>query len=74
VSGRLVIAMNRAVQYVPCVMHNCIMVKIGGKRKTYKVCKTHVNFTKSGGEIWKSSGEKKISGNRGENDYRLKSR
>jgi len=26
------------------------MVKLGGKRKTQKVSKKHVNFTKSGGE------------------------
>jgi len=31
---------RRGVQYVHCVMHKCIMVKRGGKRKTHKVCKT----------------------------------
>src|SRR6218665_1929136 len=36
-----------------------------GKRKTHKVCKKHVNFTKSGREIWKISGMKN-SRNRGE--------
>ena len=30
----------RGVQYA------CIVVKVGGKRKTQKVCKKHVNFTK----------------------------
>ena len=36
----------RGVQYVHCVMRKCIMVKLGGKRKTHQVCKKHVNFTK----------------------------
>jgi len=27
------------------------MVKLGGKRKTQKVCKKHANFTKSGGKF-----------------------
>src|SRR6218665_3725148 len=31
----------RGVQYMHCVMHKCIMVKLGGKRKTHKVCKKH---------------------------------
>ena len=52
---------GRGVQYLHCVMHKCIMVKLGGKQKTHEVCnlrvKNHVNFTKSeekfgkGGEI-----------------------
>jgi len=32
-------AITRGVQYVHCVMHKCIMVKVGGKRNTRKVCK-----------------------------------
>ena len=28
------------IQYVHCVMHKCIMVKLGEKRKTQKVCKS----------------------------------
>jgi|SRR6218665_1852129 len=36
-----------------------------GKRKTHKVCKKHVNFTKSRGEICKSRGEIIIFPNRG---------
>ena len=32
-------------------MHKCIMVKVGGKRKTHKVCKKHVNFTEVWGKI-----------------------
>src|SRR6218665_581199 len=37
---------GRGVQYVHCVMHKCIMVKVGGKRNTCKACKKHVNFQK----------------------------
>jgi len=33
---------SRGVQYVYCVMHKCIMVKVGGKRNTRKVRKKHV--------------------------------
>src|SRR6218665_1242140 len=36
--------MVRGVQYVHCVMQKCIMVKVWGKRKTYKVCKKTCNF------------------------------
>ena len=39
----------RGVQYVQGVMHKCIMVKVGGKRNTHKVCKKQVNFSKIGG-------------------------
>src|SRR6218665_2410576 len=40
----------RGVQYVHCVMHKCIMVKVERKRKTRKVCKIkHFNSTKSWG-------------------------
>jgi len=35
-----------------CVMHKCIMVKLGGNEK-HKVCKKHKNFTKSGGKFAK---------------------
>ena len=31
------------------VMHKCIMVKVGGKRNTRKVCKKQVNLSKTGG-------------------------
>jgi len=35
----------RGVQaYVHCVMHKCIMVKLGGKRNTHKVCKKTRKF------------------------------
>src|SRR6218665_2506132 len=39
---------NRGVQYLHWVMHKCITVKVGGKRNTHKVCKKHVNFSKTG--------------------------
>jgi len=32
----------------------------GGKRKTQKACKKHVNFTKSGGKFAKVGGNKEI--------------
>ena len=35
------------------VMHKCIMVKVGWKRNTHKVCKKQVNFYKSGGKFFK---------------------
>ena len=31
-------SLTTSVQYVHCVMHKCIMVKVGGKRKTHKAC------------------------------------
>ena len=43
--------MSRGVQYMHCVMHKCIMVKVGGTRKSQKACTTHGNLTKSG-RIW----------------------
>ena len=43
-----------------CLMHKCIMVKVGGKRKTHKVCKKHVDFTKSGGKFGKVEGKEKF--------------
>src|SRR6218665_2470911 len=47
----------RGVQYVHWVMHKCIMVKIGGRRNTRKVCKNQVNLSKTGWEIGQSKGE-----------------
>ena len=44
----------RGVQYVHWVMHKCIMVKVGGKRNTRKVCKKQVNLCKTGGKICQS--------------------
>src|SRR6218665_935455 len=38
---------GRGVQYVHWVMHKCIMVKVGGKRNTRKVCKKQVNLSKT---------------------------
>ena len=55
----------RGVQYVHWVMHKCIMVKVGGKRNTYKVCKKQVNSFKTGGEIFESRGEIIIFANQG---------
>ena len=53
----------RGVQYVHWVMHKCIMVKVGGKRNTQKVCKKQVNFSKTEGGIFQS---------RGNNNFRKK--
>src|SRR6218665_1366030 len=47
----------RGVLYVHWVMHKCIIVKVGGKRYTQKVCKKQVNLSKTGGNIFKSRGE-----------------
>jgi len=44
---------TRGVQYVHWVMHKCIMVKVGEKRNTHKVCKKQVNFSKTGGTFLK---------------------
>ena len=44
---------SRGVQYVHWVMHKCIMVKVGGKRNTHKVCKRQVNFCENRGEFVK---------------------
>src|SRR6218665_349881 len=46
----------RGVQYVHWLMHKCIMVKVGGKRNTHKVCKKQVNFYKTGGKFVKVGG------------------
>jgi len=48
------------------VMHKCIMVKVGGKRNTRKVCKNQVNLCKTGGKFVKVGREIIISRNRGE--------
>src|SRR6218665_1740615 len=55
----------RGVQYVHWVMHKCIMVKVGGKRNTRRVCKKQVNLFKRG-EICQSMGEIIISSKQGE--------
>src|SRR6218665_3443696 len=52
----LISALSRGVQYVHWVMHKCIMVKVGGKKYTRKVCKKQVNFRKTGGKIVKVGG------------------
>ena len=44
---------RRGVQYVHCVMHKCIMVKVGGGKEKHKICKKYVNLTKSGGHFFK---------------------
>src|SRR6218665_1074192 len=46
----------RGVQYVHCVMHKCIMVKLGGNEK-HKVCKKHVNCRKLGLKFAKVGGK-----------------
>src|SRR6218665_607380 len=38
-------------------MHKCIMVKVGGKRNTRKVCKKQVNLSKTGGKFVKVGGK-----------------
>jgi len=45
---------------VHCVMHKCIMVKVGGNEKHIKYVKTHVNLMKTEWEILKSMGERII--------------
>src|SRR6218665_3653551 len=57
---------GRGVQYVHWVMHICIMVKVGGKRNSRKVCKKQVNLCKTGGEICQSRGEIIIFAKQGE--------
>ena len=49
----LLVPPPRGVQYVHWVMHKCIMVKVGGKRNTRKVCKKPVNLSKTGGKFIK---------------------
>src|SRR6218665_2241260 len=49
--------LGRGVQYVHWVMHKCIVVKVGGrKRNTHKVCKKQVNLSKTGGKFVKVGG------------------
>ena len=48
---------TRGVQYVHCVMHKCIMVKVGGKRKHIKYVKTRT--------FYEIMGKKKNCRNRG---------
>jgi len=48
---------DRGVQYVHWVMHKCIMVKVGGKRNTRKVCKKQVNLSNTGGKFVKVGGK-----------------
>ena len=50
----------RSVQYVHCVMHKCIMVKVRGKRRTKKVCKKTRKFAENREEILKSRGARII--------------
>src|SRR6218665_3797704 len=57
---------HRGIQYVHCVMHKCIMVKVGEKGKAQKVCKNTANFTKSGGKFAKVGGNETFFRNRGE--------
>src|SRR6218665_3868275 len=49
---------SRGVQYVHCVMHKCIMVKVGGKRNTHKKkeIKKYMNLSKTGGKFFKVGG------------------
>jgi len=48
--------MTIGVQLVQIVMHKCIMVKVGRKQNTQKVCKKHVKLTKSMGKSVKVGG------------------
>ena len=52
------VGLFRGVQYVHWVMHKCIMVKVGGKRNTRKVCKKQVNLFNTVGKICQSIGGK----------------
>jgi len=47
---------STGVQYVHWVMHKCIVVKVGGKQNTHKVCKKQVNFSKTEGKFFKVGG------------------
>ena len=61
------VTLSKGVQYVHWVMHKCIMVKVGGKGNTHKVCKKQVNFSKTGGKFFQSmGGNKKKLRSRGE--------
>jgi len=48
---------GQGVQYVHCVMHKCIMVKLGRQRKTHKVCKKTRKFYEIRGKFAKSRGK-----------------
>ena len=48
---------DRGVQYVHWGMHKCIMVKVGGKRNTCKLCKKQVNLSKTEGKFVKAVGK-----------------
>src|SRR6218665_3514179 len=48
---------NRGVQYVHCVMHKCIMVKVWGKRNHRKYVQ-NTEILRNQGEIWQSRGMK----------------
>src|SRR6218665_3019525 len=57
----------RSVHYIHFVMNKCIIVKLGGKRKTHKVCKKHKfsenrekNFEKWGKNNFREIGGKCI--------------
>ena len=61
----------RGIQYVYCMMHKCIMVKTGGKKK--HVGKKYINHAKTegGNEVFSETEENvSIFRNRGEN-YKL---
>ena len=51
------VCVHRGVQGVHWVMHKRIMVKVGGKRNTRKVCKKQVNLSKTEGEFVKVGGK-----------------
>src|SRR6218665_4031659 len=51
---------SRGVQYVHCVMHKCIMVKVGGKN-TRKVCKNTFILRNQGGNLSKVGEKEKLS-------------
>ena len=53
---KIKIGLYRGVQYVHWVMRKCIMVKLGGKRNTRKVCKKQVNLSKTLGKFVKVGG------------------
>ena len=56
---------SRGVQCVHWVMHKCIMVKVGGKRNTHKVCKKQLNFSKTGEKLFKLGGNNNFRGTGG---------
>jgi len=49
----------RGIQYVHCVMHKCIMVKVRGKQKTHQACKKTRKFYEIRGKFAKVGGTKK---------------